>query len=193
MDVKAKKLELRDAIKQRLERMTEHAQDAEDRSTCRRILEVLPLAPATIAAFYPLADEVDIRPLLKEMEQSGYRVFLPCVHQGKLAFRKMTPREDMKKGAFGVMEPPDDAELLDGTTLDVALIPGRAFDEHGNRLGRGNGGYDVWIRAQRTLNPKTRMLGVAYSCQIAHEVPMEEHDEKVDGVLTARGLTERKG
>ncbi|MFA7682254.1 MAG: 5-formyltetrahydrofolate cyclo-ligase, partial [Candidatus Peribacteraceae bacterium] len=71
---------------------------------------------------------------------------------------------------------------------DCALIPGRAFDRDGNRLGRGNGSYDHWIREQRTANPQTKIWGIAFECQIVPIVPTEEHDERVDALITARGL-----
>lgn len=196
MDPRSAKSDLREAIKQRLSRMKDHERAAESRSICRRILQNIPQQPSTIAAFFPLTDEADIKPLLPELEKLGHRVFLPCVEKGKLAFRKMATPDTMKKGAFGVMEPPDDAESLDPHELSIALIPGRAFDEFGNRMGRGNGGYDVWMRTQRSLNSQTRMIGVALECQLTHEVPMEEHDERVDAIVTARGLMparERKG
>jgi 5-formyltetrahydrofolate cyclo-ligase len=192
VDPKAAKIELREAIKTRMARMKDAERAAESRSICRRILQNIPKDPSLIAAFYPLKDEVDIRPLLPELQKLGHRVFLPCVEKGKLAFRAMTSPELMKTGAFGVLEPPDSSPLLN-EPLDVALIPGRAFDEKGNRMGRGNGGYDVWIRAQRSGNAKTRIIGIAFECQLTHEVPMEDHDETVDTVITARGLFERKG
>jgi len=56
-----------------------------------------------------------------------------------------------------------------------------------NRLGRGNGGYDHWIEKQRDVNPDTRMIGVAFECQIVNEVPIDAHDEKMDEVITDRG------
>jgi 5-formyltetrahydrofolate cyclo-ligase len=64
------------------------------------------------------------------------------------------------------------------------LVPGRAFTKAGGRLGRGGGTYDRWINAQRKKNPATRFIGVCFRCQIIKELPMEEHDEKVDEVVT---------
>jgi hypothetical protein len=62
-----------------------------------------------------------------------------------------------------------------------------AFQTGMMRMGGGNGGYDIWIREKRKVSPETQFWGVAYEHQIMNEVPMEEHDEKVDRIVTARG------
>ncbi len=86
-----------------------------------------------------------------------------------------------------ILEPRDDAPLSE-ETIDIAIIPGRAFTAKGERMGRGNGGYDIWISAQKKRSPSTLYIGVCFDCQIVQELPMETHDEIVDVVVTARGI-----
>ena len=189
MDIREPKAHLRVAIKERLSHLSNKDRHAESRSLCRRVLEALPEGPLTIAAYFPLKDEADVRMLLQEFLARGDKVFLPRIENQKIVFRQMLSLTGLTDGMFGIPEPAEDDPPLDSATLDIALIPGRAFDARGNRLGRGNGGYDIWMRKQRAMNPKTQFWGLALECQLVPEMPMEEHDERVDAVITARGMT----
>ena len=189
MDPREIKANLRAAIAQRLERMTEKDRAAESRSLCRRILEALPEEPSVICAFYPLKDETDIRPLLQEIIAHGHALSLPRKEGNHFVFRRVDSVEGLSQDDFRVPAPAADAPLLKAEECTLALIPARAYDRKGNRLGRGNGGYDHWIREQRKQNANTQFWGVALECQIVQEIPMEAHDERVDGIITARGFS----
>ena len=186
MHLSEEKSQLRDSIKQRMSRLSPKTREAEERSLLKRIKELLGDAPKTIAAYIPLTDEVDIRPLLTELLKNGWNLFLPRFEGGKLAFRRAEKITGLTPGQFGIPEPSLSSALLKPEELDVVLVPGRAFTKEGQRMGRGNGGYDIWIRAQRNLNPKTQFWGVALECQVLERIPVEPHDEAVDQVLTAR-------
>lgn len=187
MDVKAEKEHLRGSIQERLARMSSKDRAAESRSLCRRIREALPPQPGAIAGFVPMPTEPDIRPLLQELLDEGWTVYLPAFERNRLAFRRAASFEGLPIGPLKIPEPPPEAEALDPKNLTIALVPARAFDRSGNRMGRGNGGYDVWVRAQRAANSGTAFWGVCFECQLANAVPMEAHDERVDAVFTARG------
>lgn len=191
MDPRAAKSSLRLAIKDRLAQMSAKDHHAESTSLCRRILEQLPPAPMHLTAFFPLKDEVDIRPLLIALHERGDVLYLPRFESGKMVFRKAESLTDLPPGAFGIPEPPPTAPLLAPTDLTIALVPARAFNRKGERLGRGNGGYDIWIRAQRTANPRTQFWGICFERQLVDQIPMESHDEQVDAIVTARGITRK--
>lgn len=188
MNVVEQKALLRQRITERLQKQTAGQRAAESRSICRRILEELPADAKTICAYHALPTEADLRGLIEELLPRGIAVYLPVFRDRTLVFRRVTDMALLVAGELNIKEPPSDSPLLDPASLDLALIPGRAFDAEGQRLGRGNGGYDVWIRAQRTANPRTRFWGVALECQMAREVPHEPHDERVDAVVTAREI-----
>jgi len=187
VDPRELKAQLRQSIKDRLAKMSPKDRAAESRSLCRRILEALPKKPVTLCVYYPLTDEADIRPAIREMFSLGHAVFLPVMENNLLTFRKATSLEELKPGALNIPEPPEEAPLLDPQELDIVLVPGRAFDREGDRIGRGNGGYDIWIAKQRKANTKTQFWGIALECQIVNDIPMEAHDQRLDAVLTARG------
>ncbi|NOS66903.1 MAG: 5-formyltetrahydrofolate cyclo-ligase [Candidatus Peribacteraceae bacterium] len=188
MDSQAAKLALRHAIKERLVRLSPKDRSAESRSICRRIMENLPAEPSTICAFFPMGDEADIKSLLIDIPARGHVIYLPRKEGKHFVFRKMDAVDALKPDDFGIPAPAVDSPLLEPENVTIALVPGRAFDRTGNRMGRGNGGYDIWIRNQRAANPKTQFWGICFECQLVSEVPMEAHDETVDAIVTARGL-----
>lgn len=188
MDLQQEKSLLRQRIAERMEKLSEKDRAVESRSLCRRILELLPADAQMLCAYYPLPSEADLRPLLNILLRQGRAVYLPHFADRKLTFRRALDLDYLVTGALKIKEPPPDAQPLDPARLDLALIPGRAFDAEHYRLGRGNGGYDIWIRAQREANPATTFWGVALACQIAREVPHEARDERVNAVVTARGM-----
>jgi hypothetical protein len=67
--------------------------------------------------------------------------------------------------------------------LDLILIPGLGFTLDGDRLGRGKGYYDSYLRKcrDRGFHPKT--IALAYKQQICDIIPVTESDMKVDCVL----------
>jgi 5-formyltetrahydrofolate cyclo-ligase len=193
MDPKAAKTELRDAIKDRLSRITEGERAADGRSLSRRIIEALPPEPVPIAAYMPMRTEPDITLLLEHLLEKGYPLYLPRFEGGKMALRQATNLKTLIKGQLGVLEPSPTAPLLKPQDLAIAVVPARAYNKKGQRLGRGNGGYDIWIRAQRAANPNTQFWGVIFEQQLVRDIPMEAHDEVVDAVITAREKIDCKG
>jgi len=169
--------------------MTENERHAEGRTLCR-ILKKHLHSPISICAYFPLKSEVDIRMLLKKLIERGDKVFLPRFEDGMMVFRQALDLQNLSPGEFTIPEPPKNAPLLKPEEVDIILVPGRAFDRRGNRLGRGSGGYDQWLKKHRKENPHSKLWGTCLECQLVNEVPVEEHDVRMDAVVTARGLVE---
>ncbi len=186
MDLPSQKATLRHSIKERMVKMTTKDRQAESRSVCRRITENLPDTARVICAYYPMPTEVDIIPLLEELLKKGCEIYLPRTEGKSFLFRRVTALDALVPGPFGILEPGRTAEDLDSADVEYVFIPGIAFDAHGNRLGRGNGGYDRWIADLRASNDTAQTWGVCFDCQMVREVPREEHDEKVDAVVGPR-------
>jgi 5-formyltetrahydrofolate cyclo-ligase len=189
MDIKAQKQQARHYVAERLAKMTDKNRAAESRSVCRRLLENLPKPPLTICAYHTMPrSEIDLVPLLQELLTKGYTIALPKTEGKGFVFRKISSMGTLMTGPFNIKEPTDDDPPLDLVTIDIILIPASAFDLAGNRLGRGNGGYDQWVRKVRGLNPNVKVWGIAFEDQIINAVPVEPHDEKVDALITDRGM-----
>ena len=68
-------------------------------------------------------------------------------------------------------------------------MPLLAFDARGYRLGYGGGYYDRSMKALRHMGIAPLFFGVAYSQQEVPALPAEAHDQKLDGILTEKGVS----
>jgi 5-formyltetrahydrofolate cyclo-ligase len=122
---------------------------------------------------------VDVRPLIDQLVAEGHTVLLPKVTGDEtMELRRYTSRADLAEGAFHIMEPIGEP-FTDYSLIDVALVPGMAFDAAGHRLGRGRGYYDRFLAAHGGIHT----IGVCFPFQRVAAVPVEEHDVVMDEVI----------
>jgi 5-formyltetrahydrofolate cyclo-ligase len=140
-----------------------------------------PPAGAVVSGFWPMGQEIDIRPLLVALHERGHRIVLPETPKrgNPLIFRLWCPDAVMVPERFGTARP--DGPLL---APDFLLVPLLAFDRRGYRVGYGAGYYDRTLAA---LPGRTR-LGVAYAAQELDAVPAGDYDQRLDAVATERGV-----
>ena len=135
----------------------------------------------TLLLYYPLSDEVDVRPLIKEAFESGKRVLLPVVKGEGLELYLYEGEDSLRKGAFGIMEPTGEPFAEENySEIQLALIPGMAFDRAGHRLGRGKGYYDRLLPKLK----EAKLTGICFPFQLLDDVPAEPHDISVQVVIT---------
>lgn len=135
-----------------------------------------------IFLFVSYSFEVDTHKVINYSLQRGKRIFVPKVISKKDGMKvvEIGKFSDLKKGKYGILEPYQD-EGVKPEAIDVAFVPGLAFDKEGGRLGYGAGFYDRYLKL---LKESTSKLGLCYSFQVVENVPMEEYDVKVDGIIT---------
>ncbi|MBR4431891.1 MAG: 5-formyltetrahydrofolate cyclo-ligase [Paludibacteraceae bacterium] len=131
----------------------------------------------TVMMYYPVHNEVDLRPLLAKYE--GQKTFLfPVTHRHSMEVRPYDGEDMMRKGRLGVPEP--QTETFKGH-IDLMLVPGVVFDQHCHRIGRGGGYYDRFLRK----HPGVKKFGICYGFQLKkHDVPHTWRDHKMDRVIT---------
>lgn len=142
-----------------------------------------------VGLYYPLNDEFDVKPLINYFVNKEIMVSLPITNKDKsdkiLTFRLFKTKEDLVKGNYGILEPKDN---LKEVIPNVIFVPLLAFDEKGNRLGYGGGYYDSTISFYRKNKKNVlKIVGIGYSAQKIEEVPVEDFDEILDGILTETG------
>ena len=130
----------------------------------------------TIVAYWALDDEVQTQRFVEKW-YSKKQIFLPVVVGDDLIFRQYTGRENMRKGAFGILEPTG-AALADTSSIDLVIVPGVAFDTQNNRMGRGRGFYDRALQQSGAFK-----IGMAFNCQIFRQIPTIETDIPMDLVV----------
>ena len=162
---------------------TEHQADFPvwSAQTCRSVA-ALPRwqAARTVLLYHALPDEPDLQPLLDAALSEGKTVLLPVVVGDDLELRLYEGPDSLREGAFHILEPM--GEVFPPSRygeVDLALIPGMAFDRERHRLGRGRGYYDRLLpRLSRACK-----LGVCFPFQRLESVPSESHDVLMDEVL----------
>jgi 5-formyltetrahydrofolate cyclo-ligase len=142
------------------------------------------LAPGEIvAAYWPIRDELDCRPVLTRLVDSGQPVCLPVViGDGEaLELRLWAEGQPLYPSGFGTLAPPEGAPVVEP---DVILMPLLGFDRDGTRLGYGGGYYD---RTLTILGKLPRLVGYAFATQEIERIPREPHDIPLDAVVTEAG------
>lgn len=138
---------------------------------------------AAVAGFWPLASEVDLKPLLARWHAAGGRALLPRM-QGAgqpLRFLRWNPGMAMERAAYAIEEPPADAPEY---RPDIVLVPLLAVDETGYRLGYGGGFYDRTLAALGDVYA----VGVALDVQRVDAVPRGVHDRPLSHLVTESGI-----
>ena len=133
-----------------------------------------------IGGYFPVNYEVDDLEILKEFYKKKYQVSLPVINKKfEMNFYKWSFNEPLKINMYGIPEP----EKIKLVYPDVILVPLVAFDKKLNRLGYGGGYYDRLIKK---LSEKKNILkiGLALSNQKINNVPTNEHDKKLDYIVT---------
>jgi len=152
-------------------------------AVCSNLRSAIALpAGAVVSAYWPMARELDPRPLMTELASDGHALALPVVVGAArpLVFRAWSPGDRLEPAAFGTQVPSADKREL---TPAVILAPLLAFDRHGYRLGYGGGFYDRTLGDLRAAGP-VLAVGLAYAAQEVPAVPHDPTDERLDWVVT---------
>jgi len=174
------------ALRHRLRRLRRDASfgrpDAGDALATRFPDAWAPERGALIAGYWPLVGEIDPRPLMTRLADTGARLCLPCVIGDKqpLQFREYLPGDRLENADFGVMQPEPTRPSF---KPELVLVPLLGCDRRGNRLGFGKGYYDYTLAALRADGP-VRAIGLAFACQVVAELPADRHDQALDGLVT---------
>ncbi len=128
-------------------------------------------------------NEVETRELIRLSLEHGKRMVVPIVaasRQPPLHHAEIRSLEELAPGPWGLLQPADDeAAMQDVSGVDLVLVPGIAFDRRGGRLGLGRGFYDGFL-----AGIEAPRIGLTYEELLVEEVPEEEHDERMDIIIT---------
>lgn len=126
-----------------------------------------------------MKDEVRTHSFIEKWSQSK-QIILPVVKGCELELHTYTGKQYLSIGAYGIKEPTGKS-FYNYSQIDLAIIPGVAFDKSGNRLGRGKGYYDRLLPNLSALK-----IGICFSFQYLEEIPAETFDIRMDRVIINR-------
>lgn len=142
-----------------------------------------------VLLYSPDENEVETEGVRQAARRRGINVYYPRVTADKqrVEFVRRHDNEQLIPGVFDILVPPGEDLLTSVAQTDLVLIPGVGFDRAGHRLGRGRGYYD---RALRGVLAGALRVGLAYDYQVVSHIPVDEHDERLDYIVTEKRLVE---
>ena len=172
------KKELRREMKRQTLALTESEVKRQSEAAMKILLQQVEFRrPSMVALFAPLADEIQLLPLVEKL---SCRVVLPRVEGDDMEFYDYDPRA-MQIGSFGIVEP-QGVEPVEAEQIDLMVVPGVAFTAAGDRLGRGKGYYDRYLSREGF---RAFCVGVCYEHQVVESLPVEPHDKAMDEVVSS--------
>lgn len=113
------------------------------------------------------------------------RIVTPRVESATEMSIRAYDTNHLEMHALGFQQPAASAPAVVSDDIDVVLLPGLVFDRSGGRLGRGRGYYDRFLEQ---LPAGVARIGVTSEATIVDEVPMDEHDQRVDWIVTETSI-----
>jgi 5-formyltetrahydrofolate cyclo-ligase len=189
-ELRAAKEQIRKEMAKAINGLTERQRTERTRAIESRLFDFANFLEARIALLYVDTDcEVRTKSILRRAYDFNKIVVLPCfdAERHKVTILKVDSLDkDLRTGARGVLEPnPERCKPVPIQKIDIAIIPGQAFDEKGGRVGSGRGYYDRFIPE---LPATTRKVALAFEEQILPLIPTESHDRHVDIIITDKRI-----
>jgi 5-formyltetrahydrofolate cyclo-ligase len=171
------KREVRDRYRSVRESMTGEEVARASTALCHRLAAWKVLQEARMVLTYiAFRNEIDLSSLIERLP--GIEWIAPRVVGQRLVLHPYDP-ERLVRHRYGMLEPAADLPIVEPGTLDLVLVPGVAYDRYGRRMGFGGGFYDGFLPTTQALR-----TGITYDCCLVEELPCDEHDQRMDWVIT---------
>lgn len=182
------KQRLRKEVLDRRNRLTTAQRVIRSADILQKLFELEAVRSAAWIHFYlSYGSEVETTGMIAHALLRGKRVTVPKMEPAskQLVLSELKdPVHELSPGPKGIPEPkPEVFRPVGVGTMDLFVVPGVAFDERGNRLGQGAGYYDRLLAESSGTIP---IVGLAFELQLAKDIPVGDHDVKVDWVITEK-------
>lgn len=199
--MKTEKLNLRERIKQTLKEQNEDKHYCNFQSQ-KALIELynfdLFKKASCVLSFVSYGTEIKTNQLLDIILNENKMLCLPRTENEKMEFYYINSDEDFSEqteiGEYGITVPKSNQDKLDINSIPdktLIIIPGLAFDERGNRLGKGKGYYDKFLAELLSTSEKGKILGIVgycYDFQIIDKVITEPNDIPVDYIISDKRI-----
>jgi len=137
-----------------------------------------------------LPGEVRTKPLIEHALSENKNVMIPIYHgvDKPPSHSLIDNLDSLEMTQFGIEQPTKESVIPSEVhNAGIILVPCIAVDKSGNRIGMGGGFYD------RILNQlSTTKIALVFDFQFIDSLPAEEHDVKINIVVTEKGVTRIK-
>jgi len=195
-----KKKELRHWFREQRSALSSQTRDNAANEIASRIISIPEYQRARhIGVYHAMREEISLAPLIRQARQDHKFLYLPVVsgagQEKRLHFRPWQENTELTINHHGIAQPAINAGVDTEPDLELVLLPLVAFDSKGQRLGMGGGYYDRYFSRHSRIsndasshtkeNLETR-IGIAHSCQLAHQIPCEDWDIALHAVATEK-------
>ena len=153
-----------------------------DFNSILKILKKEKIKGKIIGGYYPYNYEVDVIKVLKKFEKQNYIISLPKIKKNaQMDFFNWSTDDPLEINKYGIPEPTS----TEVKYPSILLVPLVAFDKDFNRIGYGGGFYDRYIFKIKK-SKKIITIGLAYSFQKVNKIQVNNHDIKLDFIITEK-------
>jgi 5-formyltetrahydrofolate cyclo-ligase len=189
-EISAAKTQIRDDIANTISALSESEINEKTAAIENRLFAFANFLESKIALLYINGNlEVHTDSIIQKAYSYNKIVVLPAFDPQNYKMRLMKVDafgQELIPGPRGVLEPDGSkCKVVPMDRIDIAILPGLAFDEKGGRIGLGTGYYDRLIPR---LDITTRKVALTFEEQIIPQVPMESHDKHVDIIITDKRI-----
>lgn len=184
------KKKLREKIRAQIRTFSPEEKARSDARIFRAVLSLSLYQRAKVIFVYVSLDwEIDTRALIQDALLGGKTVAVPkCLPGGRMEVYRLKDFHRLKARTLGILEPGEDMERMTKEQLELALIPCLSCTRDGIRLGQGGGYYDRFL----TDKPWIDKVALCRESLLSKNLPCEEHDVRMDAVLTETAFLRRK-
>ena len=133
--------------------------------------------------------EVQTKNMIEKSLAMGKNIFIPIMDDLSCNLKPsllIDFNKELKKNNQGILEPKQKFQrIYSPEKMDLIILPGIAFDLKGNRIGRGKGYYDRFLKG---VKPFTIKIALAFEIQIVKKIPLDLNDIPVDKVITEKRI-----
>ena len=180
------KITLRKALRQQRAQLTREQVAAASAAVARQILACDAFCKAkSVMGFLAFGKELSVDAVLAAALAMGKTVAVPhIISASSFVAVRLKNLQDFDLDRYGIRTVKPPLEQIEPEELDLVLVPGVAFGRDGSRMGMGAGYYDRFLpQADKALT-----MGVAYDCLLQEALPTDEHDVKMQCIVSESGI-----
>lgn len=133
----------------------------------------------SVAAYFPIHNEVDLRPFFDYIWNKNKNLLLPYAFKtGDMEFKLFEQKAFLKKDDYGIPSPKN-TSIFPTDLIDIIIVPCVACDKSNNRMGYGAGFYDRFLGKTTTIT-----VGVCFDFQLLNQIPIDKNDKKLTVIIT---------
>jgi len=184
------KEEIREKIlKKRLSLSSEEIKDKSHQIFLNLVKTIEFLNSQNIMFYVATRSEVQTEEMIKASLKMGKNIFVPIILSDCINLapsRLIDFDKELEKGKKGILEPKKEYHrLFPSENIELMILPGIAFDLTGNRIGRGLGYYDNFLKK---ISPSAKLIALAFEMQIVKKVPAGKDDIPVHKIITEKRI-----